>query len=134
MGPWHESRLRARFEETDLMGVVYYAKFLVWMEVGRINLLRDLGLTYGDWRRRGLSNPVVQAHADYKAPAHFDDEVLIKTRVSKVGTRSARYEYRMFRLPDETLLCDGYTVHALVDGSGKAVPFPPDIREKLVSG
>jgi acyl-CoA thioester hydrolase len=133
MASWHESRLRARFEETDLMGVVYYSKFLVWMEVGRTNLLRDIGLTYGDWVRRGLRYPVVQAHADYKAPARFDDEILVMTKVSRINTRSIRYDYRMLKLPEKTLLCLGHTIHALVDGSGRAVSFPRDLRETLTN-
>ena len=132
MTEWHETRLRVRFEETDSMGVVYYAKFLVWMEVGRINLLRDLGLQYGEWVKRGFHTPVVQAHADYKASAKFDDEILVQTKVGHIGTRSFRFENQMFRLPEKTLLCLGHTVHALIDGTGKAVPFPEDIREKLL--
>jgi acyl-CoA thioesterase FadM len=53
MGSWHESKLRVRYEETDTMQVVYYAKVFVWMEVGRVNLMRDIGHPYRDWRRRG---------------------------------------------------------------------------------
>jgi len=131
MPSWHESKLRARFEETDTMGVVYYSKFFVWMEVGRINLLRDVGWVYADWLRRGLKIPVVQAHADYKAPARFDEEILVMTKVGTVTSRSVRFENEIYRLPERTLLCVGHTVHALVDGSGKAVPFPGDVRKIL---
>jgi len=131
---WHESKLRVRFEETDTMGVVYYSKFLVWMEVGRINLLRDMGIVYADLVNRGLRIPVVQAHAEYKASARFDDEILVATRVGSVSSRSVRFDNEMFKLPEKTLLCTGHTVHALVDGSGKAVPFPEDIRGLLMRG
>ncbi|HME18146.1 MAG TPA: thioesterase family protein [Nitrososphaerales archaeon] len=131
MPAWHESRLRVRFEETDTMGVVYYAKFLVWMEVGRINLLRDVGWVYADWLERGLRIPVVQAHAEYKASARFDDEILVKTKVGNVTSRSVRFDTEIFKLPERTLLCVGHTVHALVDNSGKAVPFPDDVRKML---
>jgi acyl-CoA thioester hydrolase len=131
MTPWHESKLRVRFEETDMMGVVYYSKFLVYMEVGRINLLRDLGWVYAEWTRRGLSIPVVQAHLDYKAPARFDDELLIRTKVASIGARSVRFDTEILKIPEKELLCTGHTVHALVDGSRKAVPFPDDIRAKL---
>lgn len=134
MAPWHESRLRVRFEETDTMGVVYYAKFLVWMEVGRINLLRDLGWVYGDWLKRGLHIPVVQAHVDYKASARFDDEILVMTKLASIGSSSIRFDTEIFKLPDKTLLCTGHTVHALVDASGKAVPFPKDTRERFTEG
>lgn len=93
MTSWHESKLRVRFEETDTMGVVYYSKFLVWMEVGRINLMRDIGLAYGgEFLNKGRHIPVVQAHADYKAFARFDNKILVKTRVASVDRRSVRFE------------------------------------------
>ncbi|MDV3277118.1 MAG: acyl-CoA thioesterase [Nitrososphaerales archaeon] len=133
MNPWHEQRLRVRFEETDTMQVVYYGKFLVWMEVGRIGLLRDAGLPYKDWEQRGYHIPVVQAHADYKASARFDDEVLVKTKVASIGRASIRFENEIYKLPEMTLLCTGHTVHALIDRSGKSVAIPDDLREKLIS-
>jgi acyl-CoA thioester hydrolase len=132
MEEWHEQRLRVRFEETDNMGVVYYAKFLVWTEVGRVNLLRDLGLNPGQWGKMGFHIPVVQAHADYKASARFDDEILVRTRIVKVGNRSIRFENEIFKLPERTLLCTAHTVHAFVDDSGKSVPFPDEVRRVLV--
>ncbi len=133
MGPWHESRLRVRFEETDTMQVVYYAKFLVWMEVGRVNLLRDVGLPYRDWEEKGIGIPVVQAHADYRASARFDDEILVKTRVSSIGKSSMRFENEIYKLPEMKLLCTGHTVHALAGRKGKAVPFPDELKERLTS-
>lgn len=133
MGSWHEHRLRVRYEETDTMQVVYYAKFLIWFEVGRMSLLRDVGLAYKDWKGRGIGIPVVQAHADYKASARFDDEVLVKTRVAKLGEKSVRFENEVYKLPEMQLLCTGHTVHALVDGTGKTTPIPADLREKLTS-
>ena len=133
MGSWHETRLRVRFEETDTMQVVYYAKFLVWMEVGRVNLMRDAGVPYRDWEKRGLGIPVVQAHADYSASARFDDEVFVKTRVAEVGNRSVRFENEIYKLPEMTLLCKGHTVHALTGTDGASVPFPEDLRRTLTS-
>ncbi len=133
MGGWHESKLRVRFEETDTMGVVYYSKFFVWMEVGRINLLRDVGITYADLLKKGRNIPVVQAHADYRSFAHFDNEVQVKTRVTAVGRSSIRFENEIRRLPDGDLLCTGHTIHAYINGQGTAVPIPQGIRKKLTS-
>lgn len=133
MGPWHKHRLRVRFEETDMMGVVYYGKFFVWLEVGRISLLRDVGLPYKEWERRGFHIPVVQAHADYRASAQFDDEVLVKTRVASVGKSSIRFRNEVYKLPDMQLLCTGHTVHVLIDGSKKPIAIPDDIRGKITS-
>jgi acyl-CoA thioester hydrolase len=133
MGRWHEARLRVRFEETDAMGVVYYAKFFAWFEVGRVGLFRELGMPLRAWAERGHHIPVVQAHADYKASARFDDDVVIRTRVARVGNSSVRFENEVYKLPEKTLLCTGHTVHAFIDGSGRASPFPDDVRAKLTS-
>lgn len=128
MGGWHEDRVRVRYEETDMMGVVYYAKFFVWMEVGRISLLRDIGFAPGEWSRRGLHIPVVQAHADYKASARIDDQILVKTKIGSVGNSSLRFENEIYKLPEMKLLCTGHTVHAMIDESGKTFRIPDDIR------
>jgi len=133
LAQWHESRVRVRFEETDLLGVVYYAKFFVWMEVGRINLLRDVGLAYRDWEKEGLGMPVVRAHADYKAPARFDDEILVKTKVASVGNTSIKFDNEIYKLPQMHLLCTGHTVHTLIGKDGKPVPFPTEAKKTLTS-
>jgi acyl-CoA thioester hydrolase len=133
MGTWHESRLRVRYEETDAMQVVYYAKVFVWMEVGRVNFMRDIGLSHRDLAAKGLGMPVVQAHADYRASARFDDEILVKTRVASVGNSSIRFENEIYRLPDMRLICVGHTVHALSGKEGKTVPFSEEMRSKLTS-
>ena len=133
MGTWYESRLRVRYEETDTMQVVYYAKVFVWMEVGRVNLMRDIGLSHRDLAAKGLAMPVVQAHADYRASARFDDEILVKTRVARVGNSSIRFENEIYRLPDMRLLCVGHTVHVLSGKEGKTVPFSEEMRSKLTS-
>ena len=133
MGVWHEQRLRVRFEETDTMGVVYYGKFLTWFEVGRVGLMRDHGFGYAEWTRRGVQFPVVQAHADYRAPARFDDEILVKTKVASVGNSSLRFENEVYKVPEMTLLATGHTVHVRTGGDGRKIPFPPDLKEKLTS-
>ena len=130
---WHEQRLRVRFEETDTMGVVYYAKFFVWMEVGRVGLLRDAGMPYKELEKGGFHIPVVQAHADYQASARFDDEILVKTRVASVGKSSVRFENEIYKLPEMRKLCTGHTIHALIDRKGRAVPFPSALRRSLTS-
>ena len=133
MGSWHEQRLRVRYEETDTMGVVYYSKYYVWMEVGRVSLLRDIGFGYSEWVRHELQFPVVQSHADYKAPARFDDEVLVKTKIASIGTKSIRFENEIYKLPEMQLLATGHTVHALMDKGGKTIPFSEDLKSKLTS-
>ena len=133
MGEWHEQKMRVRFEETDTMGVVYYGKYMTWFEVGRVGLMRDHGFGYDEWLRRGVQFPVVQAHADYRAPARFDDEVLVKTRIASIGNSSLRFENEVYKVPKMELLATGHTVHVLTDGAGKKIPFPPDLKERLTS-
>lgn len=132
MGGWHEQRLRVRYEETDTMGVVYYGKFFVWMEVGRVSLLRDIGFAPQEWVRRGVEFPVVQAQADYASSAKFDDEILVKTRISKVGNSSIRFENEIYKMPEMKLLCTGHTVHAMTK-SGTSTPVSTKLRERFTS-
>ena len=133
MGDWHKERLRVRYEETDTMGVVYYGKFFVWMEVGRVALLRDVGFSPSDWDELGVTFPVVQAHADYKASAKFDDEVLVRTKIATVGNSSLRFENEIFKLPEMRLLATGHTVHVMTRRGGGKVPFTPELKSKLTS-
>ena len=133
MAVWHEQKLRVRFEETDTMGVAYYGKYLTWFEVGRVGLMRDHGFGYEEWVRRGVQFPVVQAHADYMAPARFDDEILVKTSVASIGNSSLRFENEVYKAPSMTLLATGHTVHVTTDGKGRKIPFPQDLKEILTS-
>lgn len=132
MGGWHEQRFRVRYEETDTMGVVYYAKFFVWMEVGRVSLFRDVGISSGEWVKE-FGIPVVQAHAEYKSSARFDDEILIKTRVASVGNSSISFENEIYKLPEARLLASGHTIHVLINKKGEKIRFPHELKAKLTS-
>lgn len=132
MGGWHEQKLRVRYEETDTMGVVYYGKYFVWMEVGRVSLLREIGFSYDKWIDQDLQFPVVQAHADYRASARFDDEIVVKTRVASVGSSSFKFENEIYKLPEMSLLATGHTVHVLTKGGAKAA-FSDELRARLTS-
>ena len=128
----HAVKLRARFAETDAMQVVYYAEYFVWFEVARTELFRSMGIPYSVIsRKRGFHTPVVQAHADYKASAKYDDEVVVRAWASKVGTSSIRLDYEVTKLPGKELLCTGHTVHVLIDEAGNPKEIPADIRKKL---
>ncbi len=127
----HEFKLRVRYEETDTMQVVHYSKYFIWFEAGRIELLRSIGLSYRDVEKRGLLLPVVEAKANYHAPARFDDEILVKTRLASTGNTSVRLENEVFKLPEKTLLCTGYTVHVLVDREGRPTKIPEDFLKKF---
>jgi acyl-CoA thioester hydrolase len=123
--------VRVRYADTDTMQVVYYANYFVWFETGRVELLRELGLVYRDLEETGSYIPVVEAGASYKAPARFDDELVIRTRIARIGNSSIRFENEVYKLPAMELLCTGHTVHVFVGPDGRSKPIPPEIRARL---
>jgi len=127
----HEIRVRVRYADTDAMRVVYYANYLVWFESGRIELLRSRGVVYRDIESMGVFMPVVEAKANYRAPARFDDELLVRTRLKEMGRTSVVFENEVRRLPGMELLCTGHTVHVVVGRDGKPTPIPEALRASL---
>jgi acyl-CoA thioester hydrolase len=113
--PTSESRLRVRYAETDQMGVVYYANYLVWMEVGRVDLCNACGFNYGDMEREdGVLLAVAEANCRYRSPARFDDEVVVKTWIESAHSRLVTFGYRMSVAKDGRELAVGYTRHVFV--------------------
>ena len=111
---------RVRYAETDQMGIVYYANYLVWFEIGRVELLRTLGLSYRMLEvEHGCILPVVEATCRYRAPARYDDEILIETRPALLRGSVLKFAYRILRKADAgeepTLLAEGETVHVVCD-------------------
>ena len=126
------SRLRVRYAETDQMGVVYYANYLVWFEVGRTDWLRQTGWTYRDMERDGISLPVIEAHCEYRQPALYDEEIAVATLATLVTPVRIRFNYEVTQGDHETVAAFGYTVHAAVDPSGKPRRLPSRVRDMLV--
>jgi acyl-CoA thioester hydrolase len=112
-----EVRLRVRYAETDQMGVVYYSNFLVWFEIGRVELLRQLGF---DYKTMEIDDdcfiPVVEASCRYKAPARYDDVLTVSTYVTGVRGAVLKFRYRVVRVSDQMLLAEGETTHVVTDG------------------
>jgi len=124
------TQLRVRYAETDQMGIVYYANYLVWFEIGRVELLRSLGLAYSQLETdHRLILPVVDAHCRYRAPARYDDEILIETWPSLVRESVVRFDYRLFRNSNKKgkepeLLAEGETAHVVCDEKLERKPLP----------
>jgi len=115
MKPAAETRIRVRYAETDQMGVVYYANYLVWMEVGRVELCKACGFNYRDMERDdGVLLAVAEANCRYSWPARFDDEVIVKTWIEEAGTRMVKFAYEMRLAADDRELASGYTRHVFV--------------------
>jgi acyl-CoA thioester hydrolase len=117
-----------RYAETDQMGVVYYANYFVWFEVGRTDLLRSEGWSYRDMEGDGLSLPVVDAHCEYKQSARYDDDIEIRTTGTLLSPVRVRFDYQVVRPFDDVLLAAGHTVHAVLDASGRPRRLPERIR------
>jgi len=113
------------------MGVVYYANYLVWFEVGRTEWLRATGWSYREMEQEGMALPVIDAHCQYRQPVRYDDEVEVATRATLVTPVRIRFDYEVTRFTDATLSAVGYTVHAAVDAAGKPCRLPTRVRELL---
>ncbi len=109
-----ESRLRVRYAETDQMGVVYHSNFIIWMEVGRVEMLRALGYSYREMEQDGLHLPVAEVKCRYKAPAKYDDVIVIRTRMINLRGFLIHFGYEIVRDEDSTLLAEGESVHLVV--------------------
>ena len=123
------STLRVRYAETDKMGVVYYANYLVWFEVARAELLRSLGWTYREMEHAGVSLPVIEAHCEYHRPAKYDDEIEVRTEGRMLSPVRMEFRYEVLRREDQTLSASGRTVHAAVNLEGRPCRLPLRIRE-----
>jgi acyl-CoA thioester hydrolase len=123
------TQVRVRYAETDQMGIVYYANYLVWFEIGRVELLRSLGLAYSQLEREHeCILPVVEASCRYRAPARYDDEILIETRPALLRGAVIKFAYKILRKSPSgeapTLLAEGETVHVVCDDKLKRKPLP----------
>ena len=123
-----ETSVRVRYAETDQMGIVYYANYLVWMEVGRVAYCSQSGFEYRDMERDGVMLTVTEAHCRYRAAARFDDEVRVLTWVTDSRSRTVRFAYEMLRGEDDQLLATGETLHLVCDLEGKPVRLPEQYR------
>jgi acyl-CoA thioester hydrolase len=123
---------RVRYPETDRMGVAHHTHFLVWFELGRTELMRELGCTYASLEEgEGLFFPVVSVGAEFRAPARYDEELAITTRIARAAGARVRFEYSVSRLEDGVALATGFTEHAAVNRKGRPIRLPESLRRRL---
>jgi acyl-CoA thioester hydrolase len=131
------TEVRVRYAETDQMGIVYYANYLVWFEIGRVELLRSLGLSYSQLETdHECILPVVEANCRYKSPARYDDRIVIETWPSLLRGSVIKFAYRILRQPtaeggEQKLLAEGETVHVVCDDRLVKKPLPPEHEAAL---
>lgn len=129
-----EARVRVRYAETDQMGVVYHANYLIWFEVGRVEFIRQLGLDYKSMEREeGCGIAVVDVSARYRVPARYDDELIVQTRLIAARGAVIRFGYKIIRALDGVLLCDGETVHVVVGNDMKKRSLPQKYAERFAA-
>ena len=123
--------MRVRYAETDRMGVVYYANYLVWFEVGRTDLLRESGWDYREMEKEGYALPVIEAHCTYREPAKYDDVLDVRTTGMLLSPVRVQFTYEIVRAADAAMLATGTTVHATLDRAGRPCRLPERVRTWL---
>jgi acyl-CoA thioester hydrolase len=121
----NETRIRVRYAETDQMGIVYHANHFIWFEVGRVEFLRQLGFSYKDMEKAdNCFIAVVDARCRYKAPAQYDDEILVRTRLKNIRESVIHFGYELVRESDGALLAEGETTHIVADAQMRKTTLP----------
>ncbi len=123
---------RIYYADTDHEGVVYYANYLRWFEMGRTEILRRYGFDYSDIEKRDLIFPVVEVKCIYKQSAKYNDVIIIKTTIENIGNSSIKFHYEIMRKNDNKLLAEGYTVNVFVNTKTmKSTKIPEELRKSL---
>ena len=131
---WHEALLRVRYAETDKMGVVYHANYLIWFEIGRTEFCRARGFSYHDMEENeDAFLVVVESYCRYKAPAYYDDVLMVRTHITELRRRSLRFGYEIVRESDGTVIAEGETGHVVTDANGRVRSVPPGFAEMLLA-
>jgi acyl-CoA thioester hydrolase len=136
---YHDTTLRVRYAETDQMGVVYHSNYLIWFEVGRVELMRAMGFEYKIMETEDDCHIVVaEAHCHYEKPARYDEVLRVRTRIAEWRNRIVRFSYEIFRDGDAggkaaaTLLATGYTTHVICGSNGRPKALPHKYRDVLL--
>jgi acyl-CoA thioester hydrolase len=126
--------VRVRYAETDQMGVVYHSNYLIWFEVGRVELIRSMGLDYKRMEvEEGCGIAVVDVHVRYRVPARYDDELVVETRLLAARGAVIKFGYKVLRVEDGMLLCEGETVHVVVGKDMKKRSLPAKYAERFAA-
>jgi acyl-CoA thioester hydrolase len=129
---YYDADVRVRYAETDQMGVVYHANYLVWFEVGRVELIRALGIEYKQMEIEDDCHiVVVDAHCRFMKSAKYDDVLKIRTRISDTQNRTISFSYEVLRESDNQILASGETVHVICGKNGRPKILPDKYRAQF---
>ena len=130
---WLETQIRVRYAETDKMGIVHHANYLIWFEFGRSEYCRAKGFSYLEMEEKENALMIVaEAYCRYKSPAYYEDELTIRTRVLEVRSRTLRFVYEIFRATDNMLIAEGETLHVVTDKNKKVRSLPQHYKDLLL--
>jgi acyl-CoA thioester hydrolase len=125
----HTITHRVIYADTDNFGVVYYGRYLEWLERGRAEVLRAAGVTYAEFEKEGIFAPVVHLEVDYKHPAKYDEELQIETTIKSMGNSSMHFQYRIMK--EDILIAEASTVNVFVKKNGTKVKISEKIKQAL---
>jgi acyl-CoA thioester hydrolase len=129
---FHDATVRVRYAETDQMGVVYHANYLIWFEIGRVELMLALGFEYKLMESEDDCYIVVaEASCRYRHPARYDELLRVRTRIAQASTRVVKYSYELLRDSDNHLLATGSTTHVICGRDGKPKQLPEKYRDQF---
>ena len=133
MDGWHETEIRVRYAETDKMGIVHHSNYLIWFEAGRSDFCRARGFSYKDMEEKDNALMVVaETYCRYKSPAHYEDELIIRTKVGEIRSRTLRFLYEVVRPADDELLAEGETLHVVTDENKRVRSLPETYKAMLL--
>jgi acyl-CoA thioester hydrolase len=132
MIPFHETKLRVRYAETDQWGTVYHSNFFIWFEVGRVELLRAMGLPYKEMEEHDDSHTVVvEVKCTYERPARYDDVIRVRTWIAESKERTLRFAYEVYNDETGERLARGETLHVICDSQGRPKALPEKYRARI---
>jgi len=133
MDGWHETEIRVRYAETDQMGIVHHSNYLIWFEAGRSDFCRARGFSYKDMEEKDNALMVVaESYCRYKSPAYYEDDLIIRTKVGEIRSRTLRFLYEVVRPGDDELLAEGETLHVVTDENKRVRSLPETYKAMLL--
>ena len=131
---FHDVTIRVRYAETDQMGVVYHSNYLIWFEVGRVELMRALGFDYKEMEIHDDTFIVVaDVHCRYHHPARYDELLTVRTRILEAKNRTLKFGYELYRQSDRKLLAEGHTIHVACNRAGHVKQFPDKYKQAFLA-
>lgn len=126
------SNIRVIYADTDAMGIVYHTNYIKWFEIGRTELLRNMGICYAAFEQRGFNLPLTQVYCHYILPARYDQILLIETTLEYVRHASMKFNYKIWDEKRGNELVEGYSIHACTNNEGKIVRLPRDVADLIL--